>query len=187
MTRGATEYKDSHMRMRPMRMIHSAAVLLAVLLSAPTSAFAVCGQPVSEGSGPTVADCIYIARAGFGAVPCSDCVCDLDGSGEIRISDALRCLRVVIGAEVPLECPPCESSTTTTLPSCSPCRDALFGLAEPEELCEEDAVLYDDLNGCLCSCHCFAFCGACIDEVTGTTPLGCLRECKPQIAACLEF
>jgi hypothetical protein len=100
------------------RVVAGAAMLCgAIVLLAPSGARAAlgdCGQPVSTGASPTASDCLYVLMAGVGSATC-DCVCDTDGSGSIVASDALRCLKIVVGQPFDLDCP-CSVSTTTTLP-----------------------------------------------------------------------
>src|SRR5207253_948789 len=124
--------------------IVSAVLALAASAALASPAAAQCSQPISDGDKPTIGDCIYIARATIADLPCSACICDADGSGDVGIRDALRCLRSVLGSNVTLDCPACEA-TTTTLPACASCNDVLVRLAEPEDLCEQSQPVYDAL------------------------------------------
>ena len=168
-------------------------VVAAFLLGAvvlPAFADGTCGQPLSTGTKPTVKDCIYIARASLGAVPCSECVCDTDGSGAIRLGDALRCLISAIGGKVTLECPPCEAtSTTTTVPTCATCSQVALGGASADDLCESSRVLYDAMTSCPCD-SCSAQCPRmCSDSTTsgGFACLRCLKEsCSQAFIDCLS-
>jgi hypothetical protein len=99
---------------------------------------------------------------------------------------------VVVGYPVELECPAC-GETTTTLPPCASCGDALFGLSDRDELCEEDQVLYDTVKTCLCSCCDKVFCPVRTPESPPQTcqsiaqAFGCLREvCAEDIRICAE-
>ncbi len=168
---------------------------LAVVLAAVSPAGAACSQPVTVEGDATLKDCLFIAKAALGTESCEPCVCDVNGSGEVRITDALVCLRHVLGGEVPLDCPPCLGSTTTTLPSCASCNDALFGQAAPEELCEEAAPFYDEMLDCPCR-ECGDVCG--LAECDIATPastaasqgwqcLRCLYEgCRQSVVDCVE-
>ncbi len=178
--------------------LFAASTLLLIGSAAATPADAACAQPVSSGSEPTVRDCIQIARASIGAVSCSDCVCDTDGSGDVRIGDALRCLWFVVGGDVTLDCPPCESTTTSsTLPACAPCGEALIGIAKPDELCDSSRLLYDALK----SCPCDQCADACRDVVCHSTDpaetdapsgsprlcLGCyVEQCRDEFQNCAD-
>jgi hypothetical protein len=168
----------------------SRCVLLAgsVFLAASSPAFAECGQPLSEGGGPKVRDCIYIARASLGVVPCSDCVCDTDGSANQSVGDALRCLWHVVGAEVTLDCPTCESSTTTTEPGCAACGEAFFHTAAEEDLCESSRLLFEAMMDCPCT-ECAEDCGGLCDTDSTTThvcPHCIFDSCRQAVADCLD-
>jgi len=78
-----------------------------------------CSQPVSSGAFPTASDCLFILRASVGSQLCEpSCICDADRSGTISPTDALRCLKKVVGQPVALRCP-CGGSTTTSTTSTS--------------------------------------------------------------------
>jgi len=83
-----------------------------------------CGQPVSIGAGPTASDALQVLKVAVGAATCEDCVCNVDGAGIIAATDALLVLRVAVGQALPLSCPSCTvtttSSTTTTVPQGQP-------------------------------------------------------------------
>lgn len=168
-------------------------VLVAAMLAcAPTASSAeTCSQPQSDGSEPVVRDCIHIARASIDAVSCRDCVCDTNGSGEVSIADALRCLWFVIGVDVTLACPACESTTTTTTAeTCASCSDVFFHAAGPDELCEASQILHDAMIDCPCN-ECDADCAGYCDDVPETiASRECARcvfdVCRDDIAACLE-
>jgi len=170
------------------------AIAIGVLLASAGAAAAAgefCAQPLSQGSAPTISDCLYIAGASVGAVPCEVCVCDADGSGEVRIGDALRCLRVVLGAPVTLACPPC-SVTTTTLAECASCGEVLGGLADRGDLCELDELFYGDVIRCICSCDgCGPLCRhpvvPVVASATGADCLSCFRDtCRTELEFCAE-
>lgn len=174
------------------------ATALGVALPA-APALAVCGQPTGQGDSPTLQDCLHIARASVARESCAPCVCDTNGSGEVRVTDALRCLWYVVGADVSLDCPPCSgSTTTTTLPSCAPCGQVLLGLADPADLCAEDIELYDALRLCPCNhCHeeCRLLCPSREPSASSTSSLvidpklcsTCYAEhCAPLLGECVE-
>src|SRR3990172_12650072 len=57
-----------------------------------------CLQPASTGSSATVRDCLYVLQAGLGARTCEPrCICDANADDSIDATDALVCLRSVIG------------------------------------------------------------------------------------------
>lgn len=90
----------------------------SVLLLAPSVAMAAngdCGQPVSNGSGPTAVDCSYVLKSAVGAKPCELCVCDVNGNGGKNTTDALVCLKKAVGQAITLKCPSCDAVTTTTI------------------------------------------------------------------------
>jgi hypothetical protein len=163
----------------------------AMLTCAPTASSAeTCSQPLSDGSEPVVRDCIHIARASIGAVSCRDCVCDTNGSGEVSIADALRCLWYVIDAEVTLECPTCDSTTTTTAGTCASCSDVFFHAAGPDELCEASQILHDAMIDCPCA-ECAGDCaGYCDGDPDSHATRECARcvldGCRDDVAACLD-
>jgi hypothetical protein len=66
-----------------------------------------CGDPDDSGR-VTASDALFILRCAIGAVTCSSCICDVDGTGgEPKAGDALRVLRSATGLPVELGCPPC--------------------------------------------------------------------------------
>ena len=77
-----------------------------------------CGQPYSSTS--CVPNAVVTLRAAVGLVPCELCLCDVDGSGAVEVSDALTILFGCIGAlPAPDQCPEIASlllwgGTTTT-------------------------------------------------------------------------
>ncbi len=176
-------------RSRSWFLIFAAGVLMAGVASAQDR----CAKPVSDGAEPTIADCLHILRASIGSVTCDDCLCDANGSGGVGITDALRCLRVVLGFDLPLECPACGGSTTT-LPACASCGEVLSGAAKKDDLCELDDVFYRDLFACLCLCCDQFFCPVKIPErdytctnATASTLLRCYKEgCRGELTICYE-
>jgi len=65
-----------------------------------------CAQPVSSGPTPVSTDCLYILQASIGLQTCSPaCICSPNGDDTIAATDALICLSVSVGVEVPLNCP----------------------------------------------------------------------------------
>ncbi len=81
-----------------------------------------CGQPQTLGADPVATDCLAVLKRAVGLETCGifdDCVCDTDGDGKVLATDALRCLKVAVGASASLlmcDCPvtTTTSSTTTT-------------------------------------------------------------------------
>jgi hypothetical protein len=74
-----------------------------------------CSQPVSSGEKPVSTDCLYILQAAVGSQTCSpECICAPTGTLPIKATDALLCLNVAVGIDLPLDCP-CNGGTTTTL------------------------------------------------------------------------
>jgi hypothetical protein len=155
----------------PTRTFRSLLLTAGILTAGVASADLNCSQPVSDGASPVIGDCLRIARASIGsAAACPLCACDTNGSGEIEISDALRCLFVVIGRDVDLECPVCSETTTTTVPTCATCSEAFYGEATRADLCEFDRQLYDSVKQCLCSCCDLFCCGSSINLCTVWIP-----------------
>ncbi len=70
-----------------------------------------CSQPVSMGARPTATDCLFILKAAVGLQSCG-CICDPSGDGSKTATDALICLNVAVGVDLPLMCP-CGVTTTT--------------------------------------------------------------------------
>lgn len=65
-----------------------------------------CGQPVTGGDGASIIDCQYILKAAVGVEkPSEPCVCDVNGSGNVSTSDALGCLKSVVGGPALDGCP----------------------------------------------------------------------------------
>jgi hypothetical protein len=176
----------------------------AVLLGAASSSAAipVCSQPASDGALPVLSDCLHLARASVGIVPCAACVCDADGSGATTISDALHCMRFSVGDDVELDCPECKgSTTTTTLPGCASCNDVMTGDREYADLCSLSKSIYDDMKSCpYQSCYCACGCPPgyvcpavcrpdCCPAGTGAVRecFNCLANCQYLIEMCREY
>jgi hypothetical protein len=76
----------------------------------------VCGKPCASGQGePQATDALFMLRAALGLVPCAQCVCDVDRSGDVAATDALRVLARAIGSGPALDCVPC---TAPFVPAC---------------------------------------------------------------------
>ena len=75
-----------------------------------------CGQPVTNGTTPTAADCLFILKAAVGTETCEpSCVCDTNNLAAITAADALLCLKKAVGQDILLTCPtPCGVVTTST-------------------------------------------------------------------------
>ena len=65
-----------------------------------------CGD-TADSEGITTTDVLFVLRAVVGLSACLPCVGDVDGSGSIAVSDALRLLFASVGQDVELLCPPC--------------------------------------------------------------------------------
>jgi hypothetical protein len=104
------------------RGLRSRLIATVCLLLAATSAYAAkgdCGQPTSNGAIPKSSDALTILKAAVGqntSCDSSPCVCDVDGSGAIRVTDGLRTLKAAVGQDVELECE-CFTSTVSTTSS----------------------------------------------------------------------
>jgi hypothetical protein len=113
------------MRRVPARPTPGAALRGAALACALATGFASatvtlaangdCGQPVTNGSGPTAVDCSAVLKSAVGSSVCELCVCDVNGSNSLNTTDALVCLKIAVGQNVDLDCPPCGDLTTTTV------------------------------------------------------------------------
>jgi hypothetical protein len=53
------------------------------------------------------ADALFVLKAAVGALDCPLCTCDIDNNGNITATDALRTLKIAVGQDIPLNCPPC--------------------------------------------------------------------------------
>ena len=81
--------------------------LEGICQEASTSCLAVsrCGHPVSSAGAPVVAsDALFALRAVVGAGVCPLCVCDVDASGVVVASDALRLLNAAVDDSTPVDC-----------------------------------------------------------------------------------
>ena len=76
-----------------------------------------CSQPLSDGATPVATDCLYILNAAVSLVTCSpQCICAPTGTLPVKATDALLCLNVSVGINLPLNCP-CNGGTSTTVTS----------------------------------------------------------------------
>lgn len=76
-----------------------------------------CSQPVSSGAAPVSTDCLYILQAAVSLQTCSpECICAPTGTLPVKATDALLCLNVAVGVNLPLNCP-CNGGTSTTVTS----------------------------------------------------------------------
>lgn len=121
--------------------------LASISLVSPQAAFAAledCGQPLSDGERPKASDALFVLRAAVGQETCDPCVCDVDSSGRILASDALRTLRFAVGVpDIVLDCIPCARCGDSVLDEgeeCDPpdgtvCNDACLLCATAVEQC----------------------------------------------------
>jgi hypothetical protein len=178
--------------MRSVRRVLAFVILAAACLLPALQrgeAVAACSQPVTEGARPILRDCIYVARASIGLEDCAACLCDVDGSGDVHMTDALACLRYAVGNDVTLACPDCSVSTTTSTTitaGCASCNDLLEGTRDYEDLCPLAKHVYDEMIECPDSCESCI----CTRQVPENPPclasdmLQCLRQC---LATCGEM
>lgn len=108
------------------KLVFLSAVLCSVLFGAAatlnvpdaSAAQGDCGQPQSNGDGPSAADCLFILRVAVDLEVCEACVCDVTGNADTAASDALRCLGIAVGQDgLTLDCQPCATTTTRKLSS----------------------------------------------------------------------
>jgi RHS repeat-associated protein len=78
----------------------------AVSTTSTTLTTLVCGDPVDD-ERIAATDALYVLMAAVGTRQCEACVCDVDLSGAVRATDALRVLRYAVGIPVALTCPAC--------------------------------------------------------------------------------
>jgi hypothetical protein len=71
----------------------------------PPTCRSLCGVPVSRGQLPTVNDALFALRASVGLAACQPCLCDVDSTGAVVVSDALRLLKRAVGIVLPIACP----------------------------------------------------------------------------------
>jgi len=64
-----------------------------------------CGVPASRADEPSVVDALFMLRAAVSLIACEPCICDVDLSGTVTASDALRTLRRSVGIPLELRCP----------------------------------------------------------------------------------
>jgi hypothetical protein len=72
------------------------------------------GTPRGEHRRTTASDALWLLQAALGAIDCTPCACDADGSGQVTASDALRLLKRATNPKVPLLCPPCRGTSEAT-------------------------------------------------------------------------
>lgn len=99
------------------RTVTAATTFTLLLLTTAPCYAGVCGQPISDGNGPTATDALYVLRSSVGTVLCTLSACDTSADCSLTATDALRVLRKAVGADVKLDC--MASCLTTT-----PCSDA---------------------------------------------------------------
>jgi hypothetical protein len=91
-----------------------AALSIAAAAGPALAAQGDCCQPVTNGSGPTASDCLFILKTAVGSETCDPtCICSPDGNGNVTASDALLCLKKAVGQGVTLTCS-CDGTTTTS-------------------------------------------------------------------------
>lgn len=104
-----------------------------------------CGQPASLGDGPAASDALFVLKSAIDVLECALCICDVDDSGSVLTSDALRTLKGAVGQPVVFGCPLCvvtttTSTTSTTLDSCCPAANGLDNVQFNEVFtCQEQA------------------------------------------------
>ncbi|MFN2427841.1 MAG: hypothetical protein ABR587_15500 [Candidatus Binatia bacterium] len=65
------------------------------------------GTDASIGFRPTTSDALVALRTSVGSSSCAACRCDVDSSGSVAVSDALKVLRAAVGLAGVLDCPAC--------------------------------------------------------------------------------
>ena len=150
-----------------------AAALLVGVLAGSRFALGVqgdCSQPLSTGARPVASDCLFILRVAVGLQSCTPqpCICDPTGDASTTATDALTCLKNVVGESAALECP-CDtttSTTTTTVPGgganctddgdcgnddcvCSDCDEDFF-CKDPDN-CTDNGTCQTFVEGCVCA------------------------------------
>ena len=88
--------------------------LMAQWFCLDTNTANVCGDATCRGESLdvesrqiTVQDAQTVLRGAIGLSPCDGCRCDLNGSGDVTVSDALATLRLSIDLPAPRSCPAC--------------------------------------------------------------------------------
>lgn len=84
--------------------------LIVMAPAQPDAVFAAqgdCSQPLTQGSGPTASDCLFVLQAAVDSKTCDPaCMCDANGDSTIAASDALICLKNAVGqAALSCSCP----------------------------------------------------------------------------------
>lgn len=72
-----------------------------------------CGRPVTRGDRPTASDALFVLKAAVQQETCGPCVCDVDDSGTITATDALKTLTSAVGAATSLTCGACAAAPVT--------------------------------------------------------------------------
>ena len=70
-----------------------------------------CGQAICPEDGVQASDALGTLKAAVGSAYCGACRCDVDASGRILASDAMRILRSAVGQPDELICSECNSLT----------------------------------------------------------------------------
>ena len=83
-----------------MRHAFFAIALVAFVAAAPATSSAAngdCGQPLSDGEGPTATDALNTLQTAVQIADCNNfdpCICDVDGGGSVNATDALTLLQI---------------------------------------------------------------------------------------------
>jgi len=116
--------------MTTVRNLFAAGLLAIVVVVAPrltAAGLGDCGQPSSEGPRPTASDALTILKAAVSLVDCELTVCDVDSSGTITPTDALRVLNAAVGQDIVLDCPADTTTTTTVSTTTTSSTSSTFG------------------------------------------------------------
>ncbi len=98
-----------------MRLLALSAVFCLLLSSPAGAVIGDCGQPRSDGDGPTVADALHILSAALHGRDCPTAICDVDEDCSVTPRDALRTFRYAIQLDDALSC---DASCPDAPPSC---------------------------------------------------------------------
>ncbi len=145
-----------------------------------------CAQPVTSGELPKATDCLFILNVGVGIGACvPSCICDVNGDFSENASDALLCLKIAVGIDLPRECPCPTTTTSTTMGSGTGpcCSRGTCSITTPEG-CRRGNYLGDSDSVGNCSAEELIACNAPPTTTTSTTtttlpqPTGacCLRS-----------
>jgi hypothetical protein len=135
-----------------MRKSHELVIILTVCvlgLAATLPGIAAqgdCGQPASDGAGPTATDALFILKAAVGSATCSLLVCDVDGSSSITATDALLDLKRAVGQSVTLSCPTVDATANVSPIACSVSQATLEAMAAPHQYIESDDGVTRDIT-----------------------------------------